>query len=208
MILVGQYDSPFVRRVAVALGHYGLAYDHRPLSVFADEAAVAALNPLVRVPILILDDGEILTDSHVILDHLDRMAPAGAALLPPGGTERRRVQQVLALATGLGDKAVALFYEGRMHKGPAGDWAARLQRQILAALAALEADRAQRPGPFWFGPMTHADIAAACVLGFVRGALPGLLRPQAHSALLAHAEAMEALPLFARVFQPIVPPRD
>ncbi len=63
MILVGQYDSPFVRRVAIALDLLGFAFEHRPWSVFGDAEKVAAYNPMKRVPTLVLDDGETLLDS-------------------------------------------------------------------------------------------------------------------------------------------------
>lgn len=74
MILIGQYDSPFVRRVAVALQLYGFSYEHRPWSVFGDADRVAAVNPLRRVPTLITDDGEALLESSAILDWLDELA--------------------------------------------------------------------------------------------------------------------------------------
>ena len=74
MILVGQYDSPFVRRVAVALQIYGFDYEHRPWSVFGDAEAIAILNPLRRVPTLVTDDGEALVESACILDWLDELA--------------------------------------------------------------------------------------------------------------------------------------
>ena len=70
MILVGQYDSPFVRRVAVSLHLLGFGYEHRPWSVFSDADRVATVNPLCRVPVLLLDDGEVLIESGAILDHL------------------------------------------------------------------------------------------------------------------------------------------
>ena len=74
--LIGQYDSPFVRRVGIALRLYGIAFTHSPLSVFGDGEAVRALNPLMRVPVLVLEDGTALPDSHMMLDpvsytHLD-----------------------------------------------------------------------------------------------------------------------------------------
>ena len=60
MILIGQYDSPFVRRVGIALTLYGMAFEHRPWSVFGDTEKIRPYNPLVRVPTLVLDDGEVL----------------------------------------------------------------------------------------------------------------------------------------------------
>ncbi len=68
MILIGQYDSPFVRRVAIAMRLYGLAYEHRTWSTFGDAEKLAAFNPLRRVPTLVLDDGEVLIESFAILD--------------------------------------------------------------------------------------------------------------------------------------------
>ena len=90
MILIGQYDSPFVRRVAVALRLYGMAYEHRPWSVFSDAAEVARFNPLKRVPTLVLADGEALIESGAILDHLDEVAGPDRALIARQGPDRRR----------------------------------------------------------------------------------------------------------------------
>ncbi len=84
MILVGQYDSPFVRRVAVSLHVLGVAHEHDMRSVFGDFEAMRRINPLGRIPSLILDDGEILIDSAAILDWLDQSAGPGQALVPPG----------------------------------------------------------------------------------------------------------------------------
>src|SRR6187397_2062128 len=82
MILIGQYDSPFVRRVGIALTLYGLPFEHRPWSVFGDAEKVRQYNPLVRVPTLVLDDGLALVESGVILDYLDSRVPAAQAMLP------------------------------------------------------------------------------------------------------------------------------
>ena len=69
MILIGQYDSPFVRRVGIALTLYGLPFEHRPWSIFADADQIRPYNPLTRVPTLVLDDGDVLIESHHILDY-------------------------------------------------------------------------------------------------------------------------------------------
>lgn len=71
MFLIGQYDSPFVRRTAIALRLYGLPFEHKPWSTFGDAEQVAAYNPVQRVPTLVLDDGEALIESSAILDYLD-----------------------------------------------------------------------------------------------------------------------------------------
>src|SRR6266581_5932234 len=111
MILIGQYDSPFVRRVAIALDLYGLAFEHRPWSTFSDGDKIAVFNPLRRVPTLVPDDGEPLIDSFVILDWLDEQVGSERALIAADGQARRAALQVCALATGLADKAVSLLYE-------------------------------------------------------------------------------------------------
>lgn len=68
MILIGRYDSPFVRRVGIALRLYGIAFDHYTRMVFPNAAEHGAINPVIRVPTLVLDDGFVLIDSHMILD--------------------------------------------------------------------------------------------------------------------------------------------
>jgi len=207
MILIGQYDSPFVRRVGIALSLYGLAFAHRPWSVMGETERIAALNPLVRVPTLLLDDGEVLVDSVTILDHLDTLVPEAARLVPSGGPERRAALRLAALAMGAAEKAVSLFYELRFHPAPAESWVARCRMQILGTLAALEHERAARPGPFWFGDtFGHADIALGCALRFIAEAHPGLVAAGSLPALAAQVAAMEALPVFRAVEQPFIPP--
>jgi glutathione S-transferase len=207
MILIGQYDSPFVRRVGIALVLYGLPFEHRPWSTFADADKIRPYNPLTRVPTLVLDDGDVLLESHSILDHLDSLVPPERALFPPREPARHRALAVAALATGLADKAVSLFYERRMHPEVSQAWVERCGRQIAGALAALESDRAGRAGPYWFGDrIGHADIAVAAALRFVAEAHPALVPPAAYPALAAHAQRCEALPAFRQIQQPFIPP--
>ncbi|MGO4715943.1 glutathione S-transferase family protein [Bradyrhizobium sp. 2TAF24] len=209
MILIGQYDSPFVRRVAIALRLYGLSFEHRPWSTFGDADKIAPFNPLRRVPTLVLDDGEVLIESAAILDYLDELAGPGRAMLPEHGAPRRQALRVCALATGLGDKAVALVYERVLHKERSELWLARCRTQIAAVLDVLEKDRAGRVSPWWFGPRVgHADIAVGCALRFTREAHPGVVDVAHWPALAAHATACEALPEFKEIVQPFQPPGD
>ena len=108
MFLIGQYDSPFVRRTAIALRLYGLPFEHRPWSTFGDADKIATYNPLLRVPVLVLDDGEALIDSAAILDHLDETVGPERAMLAPHGPLRRKQLHTIALATGLGELRNAL----------------------------------------------------------------------------------------------------
>ena len=208
MILIGQFDSPFVRRVGIALRLYGMAFEHRPWSAFSDADRIAAFNPLCRVPVLVMADGAALIDSAAMIDALDHLVGPARALIAPGGPARHRDLRRIALATGLADKAVALFYETAMHESPAAPWVARLQRQVAGALDALEAERAASIG-FWSGSPVpgHADIALGCVLHFLEGAHPTLFDRHRHPALADHTAACEALPVFADTHQAFIPPR-
>ncbi len=212
MILIGQYDSPFVRRVGIALNLYGMAYEHRPWSTFGDGERIAAYNPLRRVPTLVLDDGSVLIDSGAILDHLDEVSDASKRLIPGSGLGRRQALKVCALATGLGDKAVSLVYERVLHQQISQAWIDRCLSQIQGVLDALEAERSGRGSAFWFGDsIGHADIAVACVLRFTSEAHPGLFDsafwPALWPALAAHAARCEGLAAFQAVVQVFDPPR-
>lgn len=203
--LIGQYDSPFVRRVGIALTHAGIAFRHLPWSSFGDARRLRALNPLTRVPTMVLEDGGVLVDSHAMLDHIDRRA--AVAMRPAGGAARDAALRIEGLATGLADKAVALFYEKRMHTEVSQAWVARCREQIAATALALEAEAVSRPEGFWFGgTLGHADIALACAWRFVREAHPGLLAEQRLLTLVAQCAALERLPVFRAVAQTFVPP--
>ncbi len=175
MILIGQYDSPFVRRVAVTLHTYRIAFERQPWSVFGDMPVVRLHNPLVRVPVLVLDDKEILIDSNAILDHLDEeVGRKSRALIPDAGPERRKVLQTTMLAHGISEKVVALFLDRYFHdaKARSKDYDARLVSQIEAALDVLEAQVKEH---WFFGDrISHADIMAGCMLSHLSLRLPEL----------------------------------
>ncbi len=210
MILIGQYDSPFVRRVGIALTLYGMEFEHRPWSSFGDADRLRAFNPLTRVPTLVLDDGFVLTDSHMILDYLDGLVDQ--PLFPRMEPARHRVLKIAALGCGLADKAVSLFYERAMHATISPSFDARCRTQIGAVLAALEADLASRrvsepdTGPYWFGPLSHADIAVGCAWRFVTEAHPGLIDPASLPHLHRLSVVLEALPAFQANYQTFLPP--
>lgn len=168
MRLVGGYDSPFVRRVAVTMNLYGMPFDHAPLETVADAPAVEAVNPLGRIPALVLDDGEALVDSSAIIDFLDERAGEAKSLTPHGGDMRRRINAVVAIALGTADKYVAAFYE--THKRPESHvwrpWLDRLEQQVRQGLDALEA---RFVGPWMMGgDMTQADVTTVVVIDTIR----------------------------------------
>src|ERR1700690_738802 len=143
MFLIGQYDPPFPRRVAIALRLYGLPFEHRPWSTFGDGDKIAPHNPLRRVPTLVLDDGEALIESMAILDYLDELVGPEKAMIAARGPRRRHALKICALATGLGDKAVSLLYERVLRKGqPSKIWVERCEAQIGGVLDVLEKELA------------------------------------------------------------------
>jgi glutathione S-transferase len=209
MILIGQFDSPFVRRVGIALRLYDLPFEHHAWSTFGDADKIAPYNPLRRVPTLVLDDGEVLIESTAILDHLDETVGPSRAMIAQDGARRRQALKICALATGLGDKAVSLVYERLLHREKSQAWMQRCETQIAGVLDALEADRAVRTTTFWFGDeIGHADVAVACVIRFTREAHSGVFDARRWPALAAHAERCEALPAFQEIAQAFSAPGD
>ena len=207
MILIGQFDSSFTRRVAIALRLYGLPFEHRPWSVYSDKEKIRPLNPLMRVPTLVLDDQDVLFDSHLVITHLETLVPPERSLWPAAEPHRHRALKVVALATGLADKAVSLFYERVLHSEVSPLWVERCRAQIASTLAMLEEDRERRDGSYWFGDtIGHADIAVACAIRHTTEALPDVVAMQDYPALRLHCERLEALAVFRELSQPFIPP--
>ena len=203
MILIGQYDSPFVRRVAIAMRLYGMDFEHRPWSVFGDAEKIAQYNPLMRVPTLVLNTGEALIESQTILDALDQLAPPALAMMPAGGAERREAMKICALASGMADKAVSLVYEGAIHTRETQVWVDRCRSQIAGCLRELERSRTARATPWWFGQtIGHADVTVACVIRFLGDAHSGLFDiAEGWPMLAAHAARCESLAAFQELQQ-------
>ena len=195
MILVGQYDSPVTRRVAIALHHYGMPFTRDTRSIFGDAAAVGKISPLTRIPALVLDDGEVLIDSAAILDHLDEQAGA-AALIPSVGPARRRVLQMTALAQGTLEKAAAVVYERHFH-GPehrSADW---LERCLGQARAGLDKLTRRLATPYACGAtLTHADVMISTLIWYMRDRMDEVLLSNDHAALITLAEHCETLSAF------------
>lgn len=196
MILVGQFDSPFVRRVAVTLHHYHLRFERNRLSVF--HPGMVDINPLMRVPSLIIDGDETLYDSNAIIDYLDELVGPQKALIPQSGDERRRVLQVLALATGAIEKAIAVVYERQFHSahGIAHEWTVRCMAQLSGALVHLDAHASE---PWYFGKkFTQADITIGCLIGYLKLRLPDAFSAGRYAHLERLSERCEALDAFLK----------
>jgi glutathione S-transferase len=196
MILYGQYDSPFARRVAVSLHHFGIDFEHRSISVFGDFDTLRDKNPLGKVPVLELEDGTVLFESSYILDYLEECADPRLALMPTHGTARQEVLRMTAVALGIGEKAVELRGEtvrrpDDYHYGPAID---RLRTQIAGARDWLEE---QAGAPWLVGPsMTQADVTTAVAVTYLLRRFPELFEPDHQPRLAALNERCEALAPF------------
>jgi glutathione S-transferase len=197
MILVGQYDSFLTRRVAVTLNHYHMPFKRDTRSVFGNAKDIAKINPLIRIPALILEDGEVLIESTAIIDYLDERAGPHRALVPPHGPERRKILQAVALASGTGEKAGAIVYEKTFHgpKQQSKEWLKRCEGQLKAGLEELE----RRCGNPWFFDtrMSHADVMTGCVIGYIKLRVPEAFPPDKYMKLHALARHCELTEDFA-----------
>lgn len=193
-------DSPFVRRVAISMKLCGIACEHASWSVGADFERIRRYNPLVRVPTLVLDDGEVLLESQALLDYLDELVGPQRALLPRVGRERRTALRLVALAMGAADKAREQVYE-RAFRPPErrhDAWLSRCRTQMHGALGELERYAAERGSGRWLvgERMTQADISTVCAFTFLREALSLTDAAAPYPALRTLAERCEALPEF------------
>jgi glutathione S-transferase len=196
MKLVGQYDSPFVRRTAIALHHHGIAFERVVLSVFRDFEAMLEINPLGKVPTLLLPDGQALFDSKAIIEYLDAEAPEDRRLTPLVPAERVRMLQFEAVGIGLAEKIVEFNVETSRRTPGTSDpaWTARLERQIGSALAWLDS---RMVSDFLVGGrLTRADLAVAVAATFLINRQPQLYGDGRYPALEAHRTACETLSVF------------
>ena len=199
MILIGMFDSPFVRRVAVSMNVLGMSFEHRNWSVGKDFELIRQFNPLGRVPTLVRADGEVLFESAAILDFLDELAGPQRSLIPAAGPQRREALQILAVATGAAEKGVTQVYEtafrppDKRHR----PWMERCHAQMHAGLAQLNRLAQARTDAWLLGAqLTQPDITATCVHTFLADAL-GINRVSvAYPALAAIAERCEAMSEF------------
>ena len=202
------FDSPYVRRVAISMRLLDLPFEHANWSIGRDQARIAELNPLGQVPILVLEDGEVLVDSATILDHLDQLVGPSRALVPASGEARRRTLHLAVLAEGVADKARLQAYE-RLFRPPAlrhEPLRLRLHAQMLAACHELERACA-RAGADWLvgDAITQADITLACALTYATEAV-GLPAEEALPALRARHARLEQLPVFRETYVPFDAP--
>lgn len=206
MLLIGMFDSPYVRRVAVTLKHLDVPFEHGNWSVGVDFERIRKYSPLGRVPVLVTDDGVALTESSAILDAIDDRVGPRSALLPPSGDDRREALRLMALATGAGEKARDQLYE-RMVRPPEKyhePWIARCREQMHGALGLLEDACRERAAASWLvdDRLTQADITVACIGTFLDESLGVFRDAGRYPRLAAHVLRCEALPEFRATHAP------
>jgi len=199
MILVGMLDSPYVRRVAISMKLMGLPFEHQAVSVFRHMDRFRAINPVIKAPTFVCDDGTVLMDSTLILDYLEHCVAAGNGLMPPGGEPRKQALRLIGLATAANEKNVALVYE--KHQRPPekfhAAWFERSNEQVHAAFGELE--KAMSDARPWFGGarVSAADVAVAVAWRFGQFYNAKEVPESRYPGLVAFSRRAEALPEFA-----------
>jgi len=201
--LVGTYLSPFSRRVAASLISRGISYTHEDVNGYLSPEKARALNPVGKVPVLILDDGEAIIDSGAILDHLNEVCRPEQALIPPSGRARRAVLRASAIATTIYEQSTARYFEERRPGGGVlAELIERYRQQTIGGLKALE--EASRPaGPIAAGHLNLATISAVVAVDYVRITHADLDPARLAPALSSIVSDLAEKPPFARTRPPI-----
>ncbi|WP_332681207.1 glutathione S-transferase family protein [Bosea sp. (in: a-proteobacteria)] len=194
MLLVGMLDSPYVRRAAITGSLLGLAFEHRSVSVFRHMPEFRAINPLIKAPTLVADDGTVISESLLIIQHFEDVA--GRSLRPAEPAARVRDLSLTGIGIVAADKAVGVEYERkRPEERRYANWQERILSQLHTALDLL--DQAAKRGELGAGPaLAPGDIAAAIAWGFCRFVIPEFVEEGRWPALAAQARACEALEVF------------
>ena len=198
MKLIGMLDSPYVRRVAVTLQLLGLRFEHQSLSVFSTFDQFSKINPVVKAPTLVADDGTVLMDSTLILQYAEAMAMPARRRTPPMLKELLRMQHLLSFAMAACDKSVQIVYERKLR--PADKlhqpWLQRVTGQMLAALDVLEAELQEQPLDASSAAIDHAGVMVGVTWHFIQQMVADLVPAGRHPALSAYSAQVEALQEF------------
>ena len=196
MQLIGMLDSPYVRRVAISLRLQSIPFEHRSVSVFGGFAEFQRINPVVKAPTLLCDDGSVLMDSSLILQWLE--SAGERSLIPVDATQRLHTFRVTGLALAASEKTVQIVYERELRppEKQHAPWLDRVHAQLLAAYAELEAAVMNTPLDATEAGMTQAGISTAVAWHFTQMMLPGTVGVDHHPALAAYSAQAEALSAF------------
>ena len=209
MRLIGIFLSPFVRRVAVSLKILELPFELEEVFVFGEPDVVRRYNPLVRIPVLVLDDGENLVESGAILDEIDHMVSPGRRLTPSDGPQRRRVLQTAAIALACAEKAQWAFYEDRVRPPEKvhAPWIDHNDGQVLGGFEHLNTAAAKIDGDGWLAgtrDISQADVTTTAAFTFAKIARPNLKLAERFPELARFADRCEALPAFVKTPFPAI----
>jgi glutathione S-transferase len=196
MQLIGMLDSPYVRRVAISLKHLGIPFEHLPLSVFRNVEEFSQINPLVKAPTLICDNGEVLMDSTLILDYIEAMA--GEKSLMPHAASLQHSLRLIGIALVACEKTVQIFYE-RTLRPPEKQhepWLDRIEHQLNAAYDLLEQAAAQRQPWLIANQIMQPDITVCVAWRFTQFVTPDVIDQVRYPELTKLSEAAEKLPEF------------
>ena len=204
MRLIGMLDSPYVRRVAIAFECLGVVFTHEAVSVFSTFGQFQAINPVVKAPTLVCDDGEVIMDSSLILQFVEATKTGGRSLWPSDTLALQHDVRAVSLALAACEKSVQTIYERNLRPASAQyePWLARVRGQLLAACAGLEREVAGRPEAF--AGISHASITAAVAWQFIQSELAPVVPAAGHPALVALSARMEGLPQFLK-YPPVGP---
>jgi glutathione S-transferase len=210
MRLIGIFLSPFVRRVAVSLSILKLPFEPDEVFVFGEPDIVRRYNPLVRIPVLALDDGENLVESGAILDEIDHMVGPERRLTPGDGPLRRRVVQTAAIALACAEKAQWAFYEDRVRPAEKvhTPWIEHNDEQVLGGFQHLDVAAGKMDDNGWLAGtpnISQADVTTAVAFTFAVLARPNLNLAARFPQLARFTERCENLPAFSSAPVPVGP---
>ena len=199
MKLIGSHTSPYVRKVRIVMAEKKLDYTFVLEDVWADQTRIAEANPLGKVPCLIMEGGEALFDSRVIVEYLDTLSPVGK-LIPSLGRERAEVKTWEALADGLLDAALLARMEAvwpkRSEEQRSQAWIDRQIDKINHSIQAMS--RGLGDKPFCSGAhIGLADIAVGCALGYLDFRFPQIAWREANPNLVRLQDKLMQRPSFA-----------
>ncbi len=199
MVLIGMLDSPYVRRVAISMKLMGLPFEHRSISVFRTYEQFRAINPVVKAPSFICDDGTVLMDSTLILDYLEHCVAPAKKLTPEGARERQEALRLIGLAMAACEKCVQIIYEHnqRPEEKRHMPWLERVTAQAMAAFGEMEKAAARSTRWLQGDRMNAADVAVACAWRFSQFYDITKIPAATFPALVAYSARAEALPEFS-----------
>lgn len=198
MQLIGMLDSPYVRRVSISLQLLSIPFEHRSISVFSTFEQFRQINPVVKAPTVVCDDGEVLMDSTLILEYAEALAAPHKSLMPAGIAERRHVLRMIGLALAACEKSVQIVYEHNLRpkEKQHAPWITRVQGQLFAAYRALEHELRDKPLEVGNKTINQAGISTAVAWRFTQMMLPEIISASDYPALQAFSEQAERLDAF------------